>query len=201
MRELIHSGDRAAEVMELFRKPQWYLEGRNYHVRTRVRIVSEMLGDSRFEQVLDVGCGDGSISLPLLSLGASLTLVDVSEEMLGIARSRVPARCEAQVKILKGNCLELDLEPRGYDLIVCLGVLAYVDSAAPLIGRLATLLRPGGRLLLECTDSAHWVSLALRGYGRLAQLRTAPKIRTAAHSQADILGVCRKEGLQLAGSD
>ena len=162
MRESISSNDRAAEVAELFRRPQWYLQGRNYHVRTRARIVSEILGESRFPRILDIGCGDGSISLPLLGQGTNLTLLDMSEEMLAIASSRVPERFKEQVKTLNGSFLQLELDPEGYDSILCLGVLAYIDSAKPLIEKLATLLRPGGRLLLECSDSGHFVSFLLR---------------------------------------
>jgi 2-polyprenyl-3-methyl-5-hydroxy-6-metoxy-1,4-benzoquinol methylase len=199
MHETILSGDRAAEVGALFRKPQWYLQGRNYHVRTRMRIVREMLGNSRFEQVLDIGCGDGSISLPLLGPGTNLLLLDMSEEMLAIARSQVPERFKGQVKTLNGNFLQLELDAEGYDAILCLGVLAYVDSAKPLIEKLARLLRPGGRLLLECTDNAHFVSSLLRVYGRLAQPLVSSKIRTTLHSRAEVLSACRSAGLQLAG--
>jgi predicted TPR repeat methyltransferase len=199
MREPIRSNDRAAEVAELFRRPQWYLERRNYHVRTRARIVSEMLGESRFPRILDIGCGDGSVSLPLLGPGTNLTLLDMSEEMLAIASSRVPGQFKEQIKTLKGSFLQLELDPGGYDLIFCLGVLAYIDLAKPFIEKLAALLSPGGTLLLECSDSAHFVSSLLRAYGRLAQLLVPPAIQTALHSRADVLAACRNAGLALAG--
>ncbi|MGO8675836.1 MAG: class I SAM-dependent methyltransferase [Limisphaerales bacterium] len=200
MSQLVLAGDRAAEVAAVFSKPRWYLEGRNYHVRTRTRVVGEMLGDSRFQDALDIGCGDGSISLPLLGPGARLTLLDMSEEMLVIASSRVPECFKAQVKTRQGNFLELELEPEGYDTIFCLGVLAYVDSSKPLIEKLAALLKPGGRLFIECTDSTHPVSVLIRAYGRLARPVLSSRIRTVLHSRVEVLANCAGAGLRLVGT-
>jgi SAM-dependent methyltransferase len=53
-----------------------------------VETVQELVRLSGDARVLDIGCGDGSISLPLLTGKTSLTLLDLSAKMLSIAKYR-----------------------------------------------------------------------------------------------------------------
>ena len=68
------------------------------------RIVAGVLGGLEYRSVLDVGCGAGH-NLPLLTAGRSLervTGVDVSEEALGRARTRMPGAEFAQLDVATG---------------------------------------------------------------------------------------------------
>ena len=64
--------------------------------------------------------------------------------MLARARSRIPAGLSDRVEIIKGDFMSAPLEAGAYDLIICLGVLAYVDATRDFIAKLASLLRPVG---------------------------------------------------------
>jgi len=82
--------DRSTLVKRGFEQPQWYLEKRSFNIRIRAETVRQFLGDLGFENMLDIGCGNGSISVPLLTPHNRLTLLDMSTTMLSIAQSRVP---------------------------------------------------------------------------------------------------------------
>ena len=50
--------------------------------------------------ILDIGCGDGSLSLPLLDDRSRLTLLDFSEGMLERARQNIPPGMNTRVEIV-----------------------------------------------------------------------------------------------------
>jgi ubiquinone/menaquinone biosynthesis C-methylase UbiE len=142
-------------VRRVFEAPERYLNGSGFNIRIRRETVLAMVGGARYDNILDIGCGNGSISLPLLRPDNRISLADISSRMIAIARSNVPASLAGNVQFVNDDFMTAELEPRTYDLIVCLGVLAHVDSPAASLARIAALLRPGGRLILEFTDAFH----------------------------------------------
>ncbi|MBI4521774.1 MAG: hypothetical protein HY701_13110 [Gemmatimonadetes bacterium] len=57
------SHQREERVRAFFQQPDRYL-GKSFVVRVRQRIVRDLLGDLRNQRILDVGCGDGRVSMP-----------------------------------------------------------------------------------------------------------------------------------------
>jgi ubiquinone/menaquinone biosynthesis C-methylase UbiE len=191
---------RLTEVKRVFEKPEWYLKGRAYHVRVRIDIVQEFLKNRKFERALDIGCGDGSISLPLLPTIRRLTLLDMSESMLSIARSRVPAGFTDAVETVSGDCLGARLDTKAYDLVICLGVFAYIERPEKLVEKLWSVLKPGGELIVECSDKDHFVSSLIRTYDRLKGIVIKQKFRPVAHSAAQIVSLFKGARFELCGS-
>jgi SAM-dependent methyltransferase len=71
----------------------------------------------RGRRVLEVACGTGSHSKILVGRGYEVTGVDISEDMLRIARSKVKGRA----KFLRGDMRDLDAVVEGkYDAATCL---------------------------------------------------------------------------------
>src|SRR3954449_7445227 len=52
-------------------------------------------GDLAGKRVLDLGCGSGDLTLPLVQAGARVTAVDLSAGMLAVARRRCERFCAA----------------------------------------------------------------------------------------------------------
>src|SRR5215475_888055 len=86
------------QVKSFFEKPEGYLAGRGYNIEIRAEAVGQFVRNAKFERILDVGCGDGSMSVQLLNATKRLTLVDVSSKMLSIAQARVPEEFSGQVE-------------------------------------------------------------------------------------------------------
>lgn len=150
---------KVAQVKQLFESPQWYLEGTACNIRIRQETVRYWAEGANFHKILDLGCGDGSISLSLSREDNYLTLLDVSTGMLEIARSRVRESGRDNVELINADLMHASLKPAAYDLILCLGVLAHVDSPAATITKIAKLLRPSGVLILEFTDAFHAIGI------------------------------------------
>ncbi len=71
----------------------------------------------RGRRVLEVACGTGSHSKILVERGYEVTGVDISDDMLRIARSKVKGRA----KFLRGDMRDLDAVVEGkYDAAICL---------------------------------------------------------------------------------
>lgn len=192
--------DRLLETKQAFQSPQWYFQKLAYHVRVRIETVTEFLNGAKFDRILDIGCGDGSISLPLLTKDNRLTLLDMSEGMLARARSRIPVCQLDRVEILNGDFMSTRLESNSYNLIVCIGVLAYIDPVKPFLEKLSSLLKPGGKLIIEWTDGYHFVSRLFRPYHKLMNVFVTPKVRLSIHRSATIVDGLRELGFEVQGS-
>lgn len=118
-------------------------------------------------RVLEVGCGAGNTIFPLLDADADPGLFvygcDFAASAVDVVRSHVlydPNRCH--VFVCDVSTEDVDLPPSSLDVIMLIFVLSAInpDRIRKTLQRLATLLKPGGLILL-------------RDYGRydLAQLR------------------------------
>lgn len=99
--------------------------------------------------VLDVGGGAGHQSFPLAQAGYDVTLLDSSPAMLDKARqrlARLPGEAQRRVTLVEGdgeNAYEA-AAGRGFDAVLCHGVLGYLDDPEPLVGQLCRCAAPGG---------------------------------------------------------
>jgi 2-polyprenyl-3-methyl-5-hydroxy-6-metoxy-1,4-benzoquinol methylase len=150
------------------------------------------------ERILDIGCGDGSMSLPLLTSGNRLTLVDLSSSMLSFARSNVPRELLANVEIVNEDFTRARLEPQSYDLILCIGVLAHAESPVALIEKIISLLRPGGTIIMESTDASHFLSPLVVLYHRLWGMFRPQGYALNLISSAEVIEIFRRLHFKLS---
>lgn len=139
-----------------FDHPQLYL-AKPFGVRVRARLARQLLGIITTKEILDIGCGDGSISLPFLDDDNKLTLLDLSKEMLALAMKNCPQEKSSQVRWLNQDFLSY--EPDGlFDFVLCFGVLAHVPDVSAAVKKIASLLRPNGKALIQFSDQERLVT-------------------------------------------
>lgn len=107
-----------------------------------------MIGDSLTGlSVLDLGCGFGNFARKARALGASTVLgIDVSEKMLAEAKARTS---DPQIEYRRAGIEDLALNERAFDLVVSSLMLHYVKDYESALQKIATCLRPGGRLVFS----------------------------------------------------
>ena len=110
------------------------------------------------------------MSIPLLNRTEKLSLIDISSNMLTIAKKNIPKDYLHKTEVINADFFDLNLTPNSYDLIICLGLLAHVNSPEQLITRLASILKPGGLLIIQNTDASHFYSHLIRVYLGLKNL-------------------------------
>jgi len=185
-------------VSRYFGESKNYLDIRRYIIEIRKESVRELIGNRKLDRILDIGCGDGSISIPLLNAQNRLTLLDVSDRMLARALSQVSPQLLKNVGTINEDFLSASLEASSYDLITCIGVLAHVESPELVIRKAASLLRPGGLLILECTDAENFTNQLTLLVGRIRKLFSSGSgYRTRLNSADDVVRMGNGQGLDL----
>jgi len=108
---------------------------------------SSLIPDVEGARVLDAGCGTGFYTEWLVEEGAEVVGVDVSEEMLALAREKVGDDTEFHRADL-GEPLDF-LDDDSFDGVVSALVLGYVEDWGAVFEEFARVLRPGGFLVFS----------------------------------------------------
>lgn len=101
-------------------------------------------GEVAGRDVLDAGCGTGYLTKMLAERGARVTGIDVSAEMISIARERAPG-----IEFRVDSCAELaTVAGDSIDLVVANYVLMDTPDLAGTMTAFNRVLRPGGHAVL-----------------------------------------------------
>jgi SAM-dependent methyltransferase len=102
------------------------------------------------QQVLDLGTGTGSVAVkaaPAVMPGGSVTAVDISPEMLGLARQRALSMGLSNITFLEGRAEEIPAPSGRFDAVLASLSLMYAIDRAAAAREIARVLRLGGRLV------------------------------------------------------
>ncbi|MFD9972147.1 methyltransferase domain-containing protein [Streptomyces sp. NPDC059017] len=95
--------------------------------------------------VLDLGCGTGSLALLAAGQGHRVTAVDLSPRMAEAARRKLAG---TGAEVLTGRAERPPVGDRRYDTVLVRHVLWAMDDPEAALTHWTSLLRPGGRLVL-----------------------------------------------------
>jgi len=116
---------------------------------------------------LDVGCGAGLLTEPLARLGANVTGIDASPEVIAVARDHAAAS-GLQIDYRAGDVQELGGR---FDLITAMEVIEHVAEPAAFVRALAKRLAGNGLLILSTPNATGWSRLMMitigEGLGRI----------------------------------
>jgi 2-polyprenyl-6-hydroxyphenyl methylase / 3-demethylubiquinone-9 3-methyltransferase len=150
-------------------------------------------------KVLDVGCGGGLLSEAMAQAGAEVTAIDLSPELVRIARLH---GLESGVKVdYRQQPVEAlaAAEPGSFDVVTCMEMLEHVPDPGAIVAACAALLKPGGRLFVSTLNRTP-AAFALAIVGAEYVARLLPK---GTHRYADFIkpselaGWLRASGLEL----
>ena len=140
-----------ASAKEYFEQvaPQWDRIRSLYVSETAVEAAIERAaGPGPFERVVDLGTGSGRM-LTLLGKRAKMSVgLDLSQQMLNIARRNVAQAGLEKVELRHGDIFATRLPAQSADLVIVHQVLHYLTDPASAVAEAARLVAPGGRLLI-----------------------------------------------------
>lgn len=139
-------------IEDRFGKPQW-------QALFRMALGLPAQADMEGLKVLDLACGTGEISRMLCSLGAEVTGLDFSEDMLAIAQAKLveqkwsPLSCDAEHLV--------PLADNSFDFLTARHLAWTLTNPLQAYAEWFRVLKPGGRLLVNDGD---WMQPHSRSY-------------------------------------
>jgi SAM-dependent methyltransferase len=124
-------------------------------------------------EVLDTGGGTGNFAVPVARLGHRVTVVDPSPDALfALERRAAEAGVTERVRAVQGDAHDLleVVAPQAHDVVLCHGVLEYLDDPGEGLGNVVGALRPSGTLsLLAAGRNGAVLARAIAGHFAEAQ--------------------------------
>jgi SAM-dependent methyltransferase len=122
----------------------WSAEGYAHHasfVPTLGAALIDRLDPQPGERILDLGCGDGTLTEEIAARGCTVVGIDASADMLAAARAR-----GLDVRSMNAEQLTFDGE---FDAVFSNAVLHWIKDADAVIAGVRRALKPGGRFVGE----------------------------------------------------
>lgn len=188
--------EKKEHVKQFFEQTDVYLTY-DHNLRIRCETVKDFISDRVFQNVLDLPCGTGDISVPLIDQFERLTLVDIAKNMVDLATSRVPDEHHQKVEAINADFEDLDVPDDSFDLVISLGILAHVDEPDHFMEFVASKVKSGGYLIIQNTDSHHLYSHLIRGYLGVKRAVGKDKYSMNKVSGSHLERVLRAHGLNL----
>jgi ArsR family transcriptional regulator len=143
--------DRAAAANAYFREnaPRWN-EIRALYVEEREveAALLDLMPQDCVRELLDIGTGTGRILEIFAPRVAHALGVDLSREMLAVARANLAKAGLRNCSVRQADMYNLPLPGGSFDGIVIHQVLHYAEEPMKAVAEAARLLRPGGRLVI-----------------------------------------------------
>ena len=162
---------------------------RRHYRQTELAIQHAISRLGTIGDVLEIGCGPAVWTPLFLPRSRSVSLVDISTEMLREARLRLESlemgAHASKVSYTYGDFIELYLEPGSFDTIVSARAFEYMSDKHAFVQKCFRLLRPGGSLVLV-TKNRNWHDLRKTARSLAGVHREKIPVGTA--MQLDLLG-------------
>jgi ubiquinone/menaquinone biosynthesis C-methylase UbiE len=100
------------------------------------------------ERVLDVATGGGHAAFALAPSAREVVALDLTRQMLEMARQEAIARQLANISYLEGNAQAIPCEDETFDVVVCRQAAHHFPRWEQGIQEWARVLKPGGKLLV-----------------------------------------------------
>jgi ubiquinone/menaquinone biosynthesis C-methylase UbiE len=151
-------------------------------------VLARLLGDGS-GSLLDVGCGTGSYTAALAERGWNATGVDISDDMLRLARER-------GVHTVHADATALPFENATFDAAISVFTNTDVDDLAAVAREIVRILRPGAPLVYvavhPCFVGPHSIYDPERG---VPELRSGWYRRVGRYTEAP--GIWRESGVRI----
>ncbi|MGQ4273205.1 ArsR/SmtB family transcription factor [Terrihabitans sp. B22-R8] len=110
--------------------------------------IREAAGPEPIRALLDIGTGTGRMIEVLGPQADRITGLDMSPDMLAVARSRLAQADLGRAQLRQGDIYALPVPAHSFDFVVIHQVLHFLEDPARAVRQAARAVAPGGRLLI-----------------------------------------------------
>ena len=143
-------------------------------------------------RILDFATGTGRLSLVLGNSNHELISVDISEEMIRIAKRKVSQCGGAKISFCMADGLSLPFAPNTFDYVVASKFFHLIDHQyhSEFLRELFRVLKPHGRIVADFNNIIFWIFLKLfRGMWRQKEFFYNPMQKYTLYKHWNIVGI------------
>lgn len=123
----------------------------NAYQQARYGWILKTLGNVAGKKILDLGCGDGSLTYILTKNGAEV--IGVDNEGLGLKYANenlesVNYRKNLKYKFVTASAYQLPFDPDTFDAVVCCDVVEHLNEPEKMFLETSRVLKKGGKFIL-----------------------------------------------------
>ena len=124
--------------------------------------------------VLDLGCGPGAMTVPLVQSGKMVVSVDLSREMVEEA-SRQLHTIGATPRVAVADATALPFADGSFSAVITTGVLEYISDLQRVMSEIHRVLRPGGVVVATMSLPRRLERAVMRTVARLRNAQAQAK--------------------------
>lgn len=107
------------------------------------------LNINKENQVLDLGCGDGTTAIPAAKLGANVQGVDIAENLVAAGNNRAKEERLSNITFLQGDACDLNnLRDNSFDIVVSIFGAMFAPKPINVAKEMVRVTKPGGRIVM-----------------------------------------------------
>ncbi len=147
-RKFSRSGSAAAWDA-MYERDAGRLDEANFRRRRDLAVAEVLALATPASRVLDLGCGSGPVLAELRRRGIDAVGIDCAPDMLAYAAARLRRLGLDDGGLHQGDCRATGFPDASFDVVVCLGVISFVEDYGLILAEIGRLLKPGGTMILS----------------------------------------------------
>lgn len=112
----------------------------------KISSMSKLCGD----HLLDVGCGDGSFTVPLSVNYRKVTGIDVQQDFLNVFKKAVGTADKFEIINMSAEAMDFDSD--SFDTIITIETIEHIPDLEKAAAEFYRVLKPGGELIITCPN-------------------------------------------------
>ncbi|MDB5725562.1 MAG: ycgJ 1 [Novosphingobium sp.] len=145
----------------------------------RNAVLRARIGAGPEDEMLDVACGPGRITLDFAPHVRSVTGLDLTPGMLAQARSALAASGNANVTFVEGNAAAMPFADGAFSVVICSAAFHHFEAPAQVLAEMVRVCRPGGRVVVSDVTPAD---------GKTGEYDRMELLRDPSHGHAHSVG-------------
>ena len=182
----------------IYDKERWSTGMGQYMDRIQKEIVKSMLPEVSGKKILEIGAGTGRFSFLLAEMGAEVTALDISQEMLDVLQRKAKeANLSGKISVVRADASQkIPLSDNSFDFCIAINTLSHVKNSENLLKEVCRVLKPNGIFLANYPNLNSIYFL----FGALVNLRKMSlwkKVFTKWYSLSEIKKIHEDNGLSI----
>ncbi len=127
-----------------------------YFFRRRLEMGLEMLGDQKFQKLLEIGYGSGILLKTLRPFAQELYGIDLHDKSDLVERSLAKEGVRAHLS--QDNILQMKFSDQFFDALLCFSVLEHLTETEQAFSEIVRVLKPGGIAIIGFPAVNKWMN-------------------------------------------